>query len=80
MALTTVADTAQLPDETPLGLALVPGGRYTWSVRALAAENYLAAVSVPAIDRSTLIYGVLGTVPQDGAIATTASRSMTLAP
>lgn len=80
MALTTAADTARIPDVTPLGLALVPGGRYSWRVHALAAENYLAAVSVPAIDRSTLICGVLGTVPQDGAIATTSSRSMTLAP
>jgi hypothetical protein len=80
MALTTAADTARMPDVSPLGLALVPGGRYTWRVRALAAENYLAAVSVPAIDQSTLIYGGLGTVPQDGAIATTSSRAMTLAP
>jgi len=80
VALTTAADTARMPDVSPLGLALVPGGRYTWSVRALAAENYLAAVSVPAIDRAQLILGVLGAVPQDGAIATTSSRAMTLAP
>jgi hypothetical protein len=80
MALTTAADSARIPDVTPLGMALVPGGRYWWRVRALAAENYLAAVSVPAIDLSTLALGVLGTVPQDGAIATTAGRVMTLAP
>ncbi len=80
LALTTAADAAQLPDVTPLGLALVPGGRYSWSVHALAAENYLAAVSVPPIDRGQLIFGALGTVPQDGAIAAASSRAMTLAP
>jgi len=80
VALTTAADSARIPDVTPLGLALVPGGRYRWSVRTLAAENYLAAVSVPAIDRSTLVLGVLATVPPDGAIATTVTRAMTLAP
>ena len=80
LALTTAADAARMPDVTPLGLALVPGGRYEWHVRAVAAENYAAAVSVPPIDRSLLLYGVLGTVPQDGAIATSAFRAMTLAP
>jgi hypothetical protein len=80
LAVTTAADAARMPDVTPLGLALVPGGRYRWSVRALAAENYAAAVSVPAIDRGLLVYGVLGTVPQDGAIAASTSRVMTLAP
>jgi len=80
VALTTAADSARIPDVTPIGLALVPGGRYSWRVHALAAENYLAATSVPAIDLSTLTLGVLGTVPQDGAIATASSRVMTLAP
>lgn len=80
LAVTTAADAARMPDVTPLGLALVPGGRYRWSVRALAAENYAAAVSVPAIDRGYLLYGVLGALPQDGAIAASTSRAMTLAP
>lgn len=80
LALTTAGDTARLPDVTPVGLALVPGGRYAWSVRAVAAENYAAAISAPAIERDLLIFMLPETVPQDGAIATTASRRLTLAP
>ena len=80
LALTTAADTARLPDVAPLGLALVPGGRYEWRVRALAAENYQAATSVPAIDGIMFLYGALGAVPQDGAVASSGFRTMTLAP
>jgi hypothetical protein len=80
MAVTTAGDIARLPDVTPFGLALVPGGRYLWSVRALAAENYAAAISVPSIERFVLLFVLPETVPQDGAIATTSSRAMTLAP
>jgi hypothetical protein len=80
LALTTAGDTARLPDVTPLGLALGPGGRYSWSVHAVAAENYAAAISTPSIDRGLLVAMLPETVPQDGAIATTSSRKLTLAP
>ena len=80
LALTTAADTARIPDVTPLGLTLVAGGRYEWRVHALAAENYEAATSVPAVYGAIFMFGALGAIPQDGAIASSTVRTMTLAP
>jgi hypothetical protein len=80
VALTTAADSRADAGRDAAGLALVPGGRYQWSVRALAAENYLAAVSVPAIDRARWRSGCSARSRRTARSPPASSRGMTLAP
>jgi hypothetical protein len=83
VSLTTASDVARLPDPTVVGLAFVAGGAYDWKVTGVAADELdaAAAVSFPPL-LYTLLYGSgdLFGLSESGAMATSLTRTVTLAP
>jgi len=81
VSLTTARDAVRLPDPTVLGFAFVPGGGYDWSVVGVAADGVDAAAGVPLLHWLYVMYGWgLFDMPDAGAIATSLTRTVTLAP
>ena len=81
VSLTTARDVARLPDPTVVGLAFVPGGEYDWSVNGIAADAVDAAAAVSYMPLVYVVYGWgLYDLPEAGAIATSLTRTVTLAP
>jgi hypothetical protein len=81
VSLTTVSDVARMPDPTVLGFHLVPGGAYTWYVSGVAGEDLDAAAGVPVLPWLYAAFaGDLLGLTDAGAIATSLTRTVTLAP
>jgi hypothetical protein len=81
VSLTTARDAVRLPDPTVLGFAFVPGGGYDWWVVGVAADGVDAAAGVPLLQWLYVMYGWgLFDLPDAGAIATSPTRTVTLAP
>jgi hypothetical protein len=81
VSLTTARDAVRLPDPTVLGFAFVPGGAYDWWVAGIAADGVDAAAGVPLLHWLYVLYGWgLSDMPDAGAIATSLTRTVTLAP
>jgi hypothetical protein len=81
VSLTTARDAVRLPDPTVLGFAFVPGGTYDWLVAGVAADGLDAAAGVPLLHWLYVMYGWgLFDMPEAGAIATSLTRTVTLAP
>jgi hypothetical protein len=81
VSLTTANDVARLPDPTVLGFAFVAGGAYDWRVAGVAADGLDSAVGVPVLDWLYVAFaGDLFGLTGAGAIATSLTRTVTLAP
>jgi len=81
VSLTTASDVARMPDPTVLDFHLVPGGEYAWSVSGVAGEDLDAAVGAPVLPWLYVVYaGDLLGLSGSGAIATSLTRTVTLAP
>jgi hypothetical protein len=81
VSLTTASDAVRLPDPTVLGFEFVPGGAYDWRVSGVAADGLDAAAAVPTVSWMYFMYtGDLFDLPDAGAIATSLTRTVTLAP
>ncbi len=81
VSLTTASDVARMPDPTVLGFDLVPGGVYVWSVSGVAGEGLDAAAGVPVLPWLYVAFAgdPLG-LSGSGAVATSLTRTVTLAP
>jgi hypothetical protein len=81
VSLTTASDAVRLPDPTVLGFEFVPGGAYDWRVSGVAADGLDAAAAVPTLHWMYAIYlRDLFDLPEAGAVATSLTRTVTLAP
>jgi len=77
--LTTAATTASLPDVGVVGLSYPAGGTYDWRVLSLDAPGFAAAVATRFDYYGLAGFGGAGQVTS-GAIVTSESRDLTLAP
>jgi hypothetical protein len=81
VSLTTTSDAVRIPDPSALEFELVPGAAYDWQVRGVAADDLDRAAGVSILPWMYVVYGQnLFGLTGAGAIATSLTRTVTLAP